>query len=685
MIEVQRGDISNLLQVGEFEEGLELEAKLANQGLPRNLWETVSAFMNTSGGVIVLGLEERNGDWIPVGVPDADSRVQDFRNSTRNTQVISVEATGPDDVWIENIEGKDLIVIRVLPTPRNRRPVFVFGDRRKSYVRRGEGDYQCSDAEIDRMVRESSSVPFDRTVPPNFSVADLEKESIDRFREMSKESRPHLPHHSRETVDFLHNFGAYRTDRNSGETGPTIAGLLMFGTSSAIQDIRRSHVIDYRRIPAGLPPESRWSDRIRWDGNLLDAFLEIFPRLVRGLPSPFFLYNERRREVPAGLESLREAFVNLLIHTDYSDSRDALILHEDSGYFFRNPGDSWLDTRDLGRQFANERRNPGLTQLFDTVGLAEQAGSGYARIFDEWSRLGFIPPNVQSNSERYEFTLRLDLQSAFSKSERELLDKLGGRRTRDETVAILHAFRQGSVSNHELRELTGQGTLEASRTLTKLRDDGVFSHVGTGRNSQYALRTILQQLPLGSAGQSAFPLDRERNADSDNLDFSESTKGTLSRSNTLPADMNTSSVNSGISSVDSGKSSVNSRTSQMNSGTSSVNSGTSSADAGASPVQESWEEVPDKWSTADIPTSLESAIESIVSTRWTHSSQTRQVIIDICQHRPMSIKQLAALLLRSEDAIRGHVRALITAGDLVPTEPQQNHPKQKYRSTHENS
>ena len=70
-------------------ESLEWEFKAAKGNLPNSLWETVSAFANTNGGWIVLGVSEGNDKFVVEGVTRPKHLIQEFHNLARNSNKIN--------------------------------------------------------------------------------------------------------------------------------------------------------------------------------------------------------------------------------------------------------------------------------------------------------------------------------------------------------------------------------------------------------------------------------------------------------------------------------------------------------------------------------------------------------------------------------------------------------------------
>ena len=76
----------DLARVRDYRENNRVEAKLALGGLPESLWESYSAFANTLGGVILLGVEERKDkSFRPVDLPQAEAYLREAaRDVLRN-------------------------------------------------------------------------------------------------------------------------------------------------------------------------------------------------------------------------------------------------------------------------------------------------------------------------------------------------------------------------------------------------------------------------------------------------------------------------------------------------------------------------------------------------------------------------------------------------------------------------
>ena len=94
----------------KIKENENIELKKADNNLPNSLWETYSAFCNTSGGIIILGIEEeKNGDNIIIGINDIDKMEKDIWNTANNLAKVSYNVIGNGDIYKVKIDDKNII------------------------------------------------------------------------------------------------------------------------------------------------------------------------------------------------------------------------------------------------------------------------------------------------------------------------------------------------------------------------------------------------------------------------------------------------------------------------------------------------------------------------------------------------------------------------------------------------
>ena len=148
----------NWKDLRQYRENNRLEAKKAQGGLPRSIWETYSAFANTDGGLILLGVVENKEDKSFSAVPleDPSQLAADFWNTLCIPGVVSVNLLQPQDIQVVESQGYEIVVIHIPRATAAQTPVFIgpspFGG---TYLRRGEGDYRCTVEEVHAMLHDA--------------------------------------------------------------------------------------------------------------------------------------------------------------------------------------------------------------------------------------------------------------------------------------------------------------------------------------------------------------------------------------------------------------------------------------------------------------------------------------------------------------------------------------------------
>ena len=93
-------------KIEQYRENNRIEAKKALGGLPKSIWETYSAFANTHGGIILLGVEEwADKSLHTVDLPDPDRLIKEFWDIVNNPNKTSVNVLSSKDVFVQEVDG----------------------------------------------------------------------------------------------------------------------------------------------------------------------------------------------------------------------------------------------------------------------------------------------------------------------------------------------------------------------------------------------------------------------------------------------------------------------------------------------------------------------------------------------------------------------------------------------------
>ena len=505
--------IDDILKAASIGEGDDWEFKSAKGGLPGSLWSTYSGMANTEGGTIVLGVSETNGVAKADGLQLAHAQhlQKELWDLLHNRNKVNLNLLSPDDMQVVTSGASAFVVMRVPRATRTQRPIYTGNTPLGNTWRRyHEGDYKCSDAEVRRMLADAEDIRPDQRILEGFTLEDLDATSLDQYRQRFRAARPDHPWLSMPAQEFLEQLGGWRRDRESKQEGITLAGMLMFGKDNVIREpgAAPNYFVDYREK---LDPETRWTDRIfpdgNWQANLFQFYHRVWPRLAAGLPTPFKLEgNVRRDETPAH-EALREAFVNALIHADYMGEGGVVIERYPDRFEFNNPGILLVSLAQFRKGGVSEGRNKQLQKMFLMLGYGEQAGSGVERIRAGWRdkhwRVPFI--GIGTKPDRVILTLPMvslipaDTLAHLKKSFGRVIDTLKPA----ELQALATAHLEGGVSNGRLQELVQDHRFDITKSFQHLCELGLLVSDNKRRWTTYRLPTAPpRDKSLAQTGQS---------------------------------------------------------------------------------------------------------------------------------------------------------------------------------------
>ncbi len=455
-------------------EGLNVEYKSASSKVPSDIWDTYSAFANTSGGTIILGVSENQSDGSleVTGIHSPEAYMKRIWDTLNNPAKVNVNLLRNDDIRVEEVDGKNVIVITVPPARREDKPVYLNGNMDLyTFKRNHEGDYTCRKDEVRSMLRDAYNDDQDNLPLPEIDGCDcFIKDDIKKYISLLRSSNHLNGWTEQSSEELLLMLGA--ASKKDGKLHPTRAGLLMFGKVPCILREFPEFRLDYREEVGG----DRYTYRLNSDdiGSELNVFrflCEVSSRLAMKIGVPFELEGMVRRSDSEALTAIREALLNTLLHADYRGSGGTTVVYDGRKVVFSNPGGMRIPLSKAKEGGISDPRNRTMMRMMLGIGLVEQMGSGVRSIFRAVGDGALLDASMSEEPDPLRTVTAITLAPA-------------GARPGDAGAQVLrYVSEHRNATIKEISSEVGLSTRTVSRVIKELIESGSLRREGNNRRS----------------------------------------------------------------------------------------------------------------------------------------------------------------------------------------------------------
>ena len=492
---MDKNTIKALLLKGER---VTLECKKAQRNIPNSMWDTYSAFANTYGGTILLGVEEHMDEidkskrFEVLGVEDAEKIRRDLWNAINSKEKVNANLLRDEDVQSIDIEGKTIVAITVPRAESTIRPIYINNNlSRGTYRRNHEGDYHCSEQELKMMLRDANESGNDRMILEYYTMDDIDIPTLESYRIMFKTNNPDHIWNTLGHKDFLMQFGGYAIDRKERIEGLTMAGLLMFGKGLPIRERFDNFRMDYID-KSHLVGEQRYSDRLtydgRWENNIYNFVRLVLPKLTIDFPRPFQMEGIIRKDDTLQQKAVREAVTNMIIHSDLMLNGILRIEKYDNRIILTNPGLLKLPLEHIYMGGESKARNQRIQNMFRMIGYGENLGSGFPLTLNAWNEKHWIKPELIEQPElmQVKLTLYFEKKTLLDPKDDPKNDpKDDPKSLTKRQIKIIKLIQNNNrLTRQEIASILGLSSSTIKREISSLKEMAILMREG-GRASGY--------------------------------------------------------------------------------------------------------------------------------------------------------------------------------------------------------
>ncbi|HDH06626.1 MAG TPA: transcriptional regulator [Nitrospirae bacterium] len=416
--------------------------------------KVVSAFANSDGGVLIIGLDDGGK---PARLKNVKRLLEDIPNTIRNKLGIipSVE-----------LDKKDIIKVTVAPCSV---PISYNG---KYYLRSGSTVQELQGKELADFLFKKTGSTWDDVLEERAGFEEIDNDSIEKFKKYSVDRIPSISKESN-IKTLLRKLNLLSGDNLKKAT------LLLFGNDP--QKFYRQAVVRIGKFLSDT--EIQTTDIVK--GNLftqLDKILEILK--TKYLISNISYEGIHRRDIlEYPYEALREAIINALIHRDYSGNSQIQIRVYSDKLIIMNEGKlpPEVPVEKLKTNHLSMPRNTLLAETFYYAGFIEAWGRGTLKIMEKCVEQGLPEPDFMEENAVMTVVFYKDQWNE------ENLKKIG---LNDRQIkAVIYVKETGKITNTEYRILCKLKKRQTTDDLKDLKNKNIFIRIGsTGKGTYYILK-----------------------------------------------------------------------------------------------------------------------------------------------------------------------------------------------------
>lgn len=459
---MNKREFEKLIEKGESQT-LEFKKSLAERN---EILETISAFANTEGGYILIGIEENKEGSVKsiLGIKTEGKIIERLTNEIKqNTDPVVFPS-----IKIEKIKDKNVLLIEI--QENSIKPVFAKG---KIYKRVGKTNQKLSTLEIRELIRGSVDYNFTELICKECGIEDVDEEKIKEFIEKAKEER-NFDVELKSKEDFLKKMQMFANKELN------YSAILLFGKEP--QKFVLQSEVRCGRFKGIKPLEFEDMEVIL--GTLIEQLERIMEFVKRNLKleATFDEGIERKEKWEYPLLAIKEGVANAICHRDYSSSANVQVRIFDDRLEIWNPGTlpKGLTVNKLKGKHESKPKNKLIAKCFFLIKYIEHWGTGTNRMIESCLRHGLPEPVFEDTKTSFVVTFRK------SRLSEEFFERMGLNERQKK--AIEYVKEKEKITNKEYQEINNISKPTATRELNELLHKKIFIKYGvTGKGTHYTL------------------------------------------------------------------------------------------------------------------------------------------------------------------------------------------------------